>query len=314
MHSQIAELRMLAARAENRRTETGIPRVSMVRGAVPEHELAVVYEPMVNLILQGSKSMVVGERTLRYDPSTYFVMSIDLPAVGTVRAAASGDPYLAVALTLDPAVIAHLLADLPEAAPGRSREIGFSVAKLTPELLDAWVRMLHLMGKLADIAALAPVYEREILYRVLQGPHGAMLRSIATPDTAMARVSLAIQWIRRDYIEPLRIDALAERVAMSASSFHRHFKAVTTLSPLQYQKRIRLLQARTLLVAKGRSVTSAALEVGYESTTQFSREYARAFGLPPARDASRILADIRNSTTAAPDQSTSRFATVRLRP
>lgn len=293
MNTQLIELRALAAKAENRRTETGIPRVAMVQGAIPEHMLAAVYDPMINLILQGSKSMTVGDRTLRYDPATYFVMSIGLPAVGTVHPAATGEPYLAVSLTLDPTVLATLLSDLPEPAGRYDHNAGFSVAAVTPELMDAWLRMLRLMGNPEAIAALAPVYEREILYRVLQGPHGWMLREIAAPDTAMARVSQAIQWIRRDFAEPIRVEALAQKAAMSVSAFHRHFKAVTNLSPLQYQKRVRLLQARTLMVASAKNVTSAAFEVGYESATQFSRDYARVFGLPPARDAARILGENR---------------------
>jgi len=291
MNTQLIELRALAAKAENRRTETGIPRVAMVQGAIPEHLLAAVYDPMINLILQGSKSMTVGDRTLRYDPATYFVMSIELPAVGTVHPTASGEPYLAVSLTLDPTVVSNLLADLPKPLGRYDNEAAFSVAAVTPELMDAWVRMLRLMGNPEAIAALAPAYEREILYRVLQGPHGWMLREIAAPDTAMARVSLAIQWIRRDFAAPIRVEALARKAAMSVSAFHRHFKAVTTLSPLQYQKRVRLLQARSLMVASARSVTSAAFEVGYESPTQFSRDYARVFGLPPARDTARILGE-----------------------
>ncbi|MET1069277.1 MAG: AraC family transcriptional regulator [Pseudomonas prosekii] len=295
MNSQLDELRSLAAKAENRRTATGIPRVAMVQGAIPEHHLAAVYDPMINLILQGSKSMTVGDRTLRYDPATYFVMSIELPAVGQVHPAATGEPYLAVSLTLDPSVVANLLADLPATAGGQEKDCGFSVAAVTPELMDAWVRMLRLMQRPADIAALAPVYEREILYRVLQGPHGGMLREIAAPDSAMARVSLAIQWIRRDFNAPLRVEALAQKAAMSVSAFHRHFKAVTNFSPLQYQKRVRLLHARTLLVANAHSVTSAALDVGYESATQFSRDYARVFGLPPSRDAARIMANVRGA-------------------
>jgi AraC-like DNA-binding protein len=299
MTDQLNELRKLAARAGNWPTQTGIPRVAMVQGAIPAHHLATVYEPMVNLILQGGKSITVGERTLHYDPATYFVMSVDLPAAGQVHAAATGEPYLAVALTLSPTIISALLADLPESARGLGQETGFSVAAITPDLMDAWVRMLRLMDRPDDIPALAPVYEREILYRVLQGPHGNMLRDIATPDTAMARVSLAIQWIRRDYTEPLRVETLAEKASMSVSAFHRHFKSVTALSPLQYQKRIRLLQARTLLLTGGRSVTTAAFEVGYESATQFSREYARAFGLPPARDSSRILLEMRGVSGGA---------------
>ena len=290
MQEQLKELRALAAHAQNRLTPTGIPRVAMVQGKIPAHELSAVYDPMVNLILQGSKSMTIGERTLHYCPASYFVMSVDLPAVGTVWPAATGEPYLAVALTLQPAVVADLIADLPKEARSEKTEAGFSVAAVTPELMDAWLRMLRLMERPADIAALAPAYEREILYRVLQGPQGAMLRGIATPDSAMARVSLAIQWIRRDFAEPLRVEALAQKAAMSESAFHRHFKAVTALSPVQYQKRVRLLQARSLLVVGGKSVTAAAFEVGYESATQFSREYARAFGLPPGRDAQQVLA------------------------
>jgi AraC-like DNA-binding protein len=301
MNNQLIELRALACRAENRRTETGIPRVAMVQGKIPEHMLAAVYDPMINLILQGSKAMTVGDRTLRYDPATYFVMSIELPAVGSVHPAASGEPYLAVSLTLDPTVLSTLLADLPKPTGRYENEAGFSVAAVTPELMDAWLRMLRLMDRPEDIAALAPVYEREILYRVLQGPHGWMLREIAAPDTAMARVSLAIQWIRRNFAETIRVETLAQRAAMSVSAFHRHFKAVTTLSPLQYQKRVRLLQARMLMVASARSVTNAALEVGYESATQFGRDYARIFGLPPARDAARILGETKGIFSSRSD-------------
>ena len=295
MDNQLNELRSLAAKAENRRTETGIPRVAMVQGKIPEHMLAAVYDPMINLILQGSKSMTVGDRTLRYDPATYFVMSIGLPAVGSVHPAVSGEPYLAVSLTLDPAVLSTLFADLPKPAARYENNAGFSVASVTTELMDAWVRMLRLMGDPDAIAALAPVYEREILFRVLKGPHGWMLRDIAAPDTAMARVSTAIQCIRRDFAQSIRVDTLAQKAAMSVSAFHRHFKSVTTLSPLQYQKRVRLLQARTLMVVNAQSVTSAAFEVGYESATQFSRDYARVFGLPPARDAARILLETRGA-------------------
>lgn len=293
MEEQLSELRSLASHAENRRTETGIPRVAMVQGAIPEHELAAVYDPMVNLILQGSKSMTVGEQTLHYDPATYFVMSVDLPAAGVIRSSNSGAPYLAVSLTLDASLLAGLLSDLPNTANRVGQDMGFSVAAVTPELLDAWVRMLRLMKQPSDIPALAPAYEREILYRVLQGPMGWMLRDIATPDTALARVNQAIQRIRREYERPLRVEELAADVAMSVSAFHRHFKAVTALSPLQYQKQIRLLQARTLLIAAGYSVTAAAHEVGYESPTQFSREYARTFGMPPAKDTTRIIASMK---------------------
>ncbi|MBF0871562.1 AraC family transcriptional regulator [Gluconobacter japonicus] len=293
MENQLVELRHLASIARNRRTETGIPRVAMVQGAIPEHELAAVYDPMINIILTGSKAMTIGERTMRYDPASYFVMSLDLPAVGEVCPDAVGNPYLAVSLTIDPQMVGMLLADLGHVAPPPCSS-GFSVATVTPELLDAWLRMLRLIDNPTDIAALAPAYEREILYRVLQGPHGAMLRDIAMPDTAISRVRLAIHWIRTNFKLPLRVEALAEIAAMSASAFHRHFKAATAMSPLQFQKRIRLLQARMLLIASAQSIAAVAYEVGYESQSQFTREYTRFFGQPPARDVRRVQRELRD--------------------
>lgn len=284
MERQLQELRRLAARAENRRTETGIPRVAMVQGEIPEHALSAVYAPMVNLILTGSKTMTVGERTFHYDPATYFVMSVDLPAVGCVHPAATGEPYLAVSLTLEPAIAAALIHDAPIQRCAMPSGSGFSVAPVSAELLDAWIRMLRLIERPDEIAVLAPAYEREILFRVLQGPLGWMLRDIATPDTALSRIGVAIDWIRRHFAERIRVEALAEMAALSVSAFHRHFKAVTALSPLQYQKRIRLLHARSQLIAGQGNATSIAFGVGYESPNQFSREYARMFGLPPSKD------------------------------
>ncbi|MTW12527.1 helix-turn-helix domain-containing protein [Pseudoduganella eburnea] len=293
MLEQLNELRRLASRAENRPTETGIPRVFMVQGSIPEHELTAVYEPMVNLILQGGKTLTVGDQALDYDPATYFVMSVGLPAAGVVRSAVDGAPYLAVALTLTAPILAELFAVLPDPTKPANAEQGFSVASVTPELLDAWVRMLRLMDCPADIPVLAPVFEREILYRVLQGPAGWMLRDIAVPDSTLARVNKVIKRIRSEFAQPLVMEVLAEEAAMSASAFHRHFKAVTSLSPLQYQKQLRLLEARKLLMTTGKNVAAVAYDVGYDSATQFSREYGRAFGLPPAKDALRIAAAIK---------------------
>ncbi|WP_417224708.1 AraC family transcriptional regulator N-terminal domain-containing protein [Achromobacter spanius] len=293
MEKQLQELRVLASRAENRPTETGIPRVAMVQGEIPEHLLAAVYDPMINLILTGSKTMTVGDRTFRYDPATYFVMSVDLPAVGAIHPDANGAPYLAVSLTLDPAIVASLIQDLPVEVCSKLFDSGFSVAPVNSELLDAWVRMLRLMDRPNEIAVLAPGYEREILFRVLQGPLGWMLRDIATPDTALSRVGVAIHWIRSHFAEPIRVEALADMAALSVSAFHRHFKAVTALSPLQYQKRIRLLHARSQLFSGQGNATSVAFDVGYESPNQFSREYSRLFGLPPSQDLAKATKTIR---------------------
>jgi AraC-like DNA-binding protein len=287
MEKQLQELRALAAKAENRRTETGIPRVAMVQGEIPDHQLAAVYDPMVNLILTGSKTMTVGDRTFHYDPATYFVMSVDLPAVGSVHPSTAGEPYLAVSLTLDPTIVAGLIRDLPAKVSSELFGSGFSVAPVNEDFLDAWIRMLRLMERPDEIAALSPAYEREILFRVLQGPLGWMLRDIASPDTALSRIRAAINWIRKNFAETIRVEALAEMAALSVSAFHRHFKAVTALSPLQYQKRVRLLHARSLLIAGQGNATSISFGVGYESPNQFSREYARLFGLPPSKDLAR---------------------------
>lgn len=217
---------------------------------------------------------------------------MNLPAVGAVHASASGAPYLAVSLTFDPTVIGSLLPDLPRTGADDVAAGGFSVAPVTPELLDAWERMLRLMERPDDIPALAQAYEREILYRVLQGPHAAMLRDIATPDTALAQINLAIQWIGRHFAEPLRVEALAAMAAMSSSSCHRHFKADGAQPAAVPKAHPRLLQARTLLVSGGLNATSVAFDVGYGSATQFSREYARFFGAPPAKDAARIIREL----------------------
>ena len=293
MEKQLNELRALASKAENRRTETGIPRVAMVQGEIPEHQLASVYDPMVNLILTGSKTMTVGDRTFHYNPATYFVMSVDLPAVGSVHPSSAGEPYLAVSLTLDPTIVAGLIRDLPVKVSSELFGSGFSVAPVNQDFLDAWIRMLRLIERPDEIAALSPAYEREILFRVLQGPLGWMLRDIASPDTALSRISVAINWIRQNFAETIRVEALAEMAALSVSAFHRHFKAVTALSPLQYQKRVRLLHARAQLIAGQGSATSVAYGVGYESPNQFSREYARLFGLPPSRDLAKAMRDLK---------------------
>jgi len=152
---------------------------------------------------------------------------------------------------------------------------------------------LRLMHRPDEIAVLAPAYEREILFRVLQGPLGWMLRDIASPDTALSRIGVAINWIRCNFTQPIRVEALAEMAAFSVSAFHRHFKAVTALSPVQYQKRIRLYHARSQLIAGRGSATSIAFSVGYESPNQFSREYARLFGLPPSRDLAQATRALR---------------------
>jgi AraC-like DNA-binding protein len=295
MQTMLEEMRRLTAHAENRPTETGIPGILMVKGEIPEHKLGAVYEPMVNLILDGSKTLTIAGQDYYYDPASYFVISIDVPATGTVQQAGPDRPYIGVSLSLDPARIAALLLDLPPQSYQEGQSGGYSVCRMTPQLLDAWLRMLQLMERSQDIPALAPAYEREILYRVLQGPQGWMLRDIAAPDSALSRIRLAIRWVREHYAEAVEVEKLAALTAMSVSAFHRHFKAVTAMSPIQFQKSIRLLQARQLLISQSGNASSVAYSVGYESASQFTREYARFFGRPPARDASLIRENIRSA-------------------
>lgn len=275
------ELRALVATFPVGHSTTLVPRLEITQGEIPAHSLRAVYPPMVNLIVNGGKDISVDRRTLHYDPATYFVLSLDLPATGRVHPASDGTPYQAVALLLDTEVLSEVVTSGAPAEVGEG--LGYGVCPVTPELIDAWVRFLRLTSTPTDIPTLGGLYEREILYRVLQGPQGGLLRALARPDSALVQVRRAVEWIRLHYRTSFHIDRLAHEAAMSPSAFHRHFRRATGLSPVQYQKRFRLLAARRLLVS-GRSATEAALDVGYESPSQFSREYSRFFGHSPLEE------------------------------
>lgn len=284
MENSISELRTIVMRAGDKWTPTGLPRVAMVRAEACSDQ---VYEPMLHLVLQGTKSLSIGDQVLRFAPATYFVVPIDLPALGQVCGDAPGDTYLALSLTLSPAVIAAVLADLGETDyHGEGKP--FTVSTAGPELIDAWLRMMRLLDRPQGAALLAPMIEREIVFRVLQGPQGDMLRQIARPDSRLSQVRRAIDWIRLHFVEPFRVEPLAAMAGMSVAAFYRHFRAVTAMTPIQYQKRLRLLKARRQLLFEPHDATSVAFSVGYESASQFSREYARMFGLPPVRDVARF--------------------------
>ena len=271
---------------------TPIARVALRTGTHKTTPLRAIYPTMVCFVLQGCKRVTFGSRTTMYRGESYMLLSADLPVTGQVLEGTQRAPYLAASLLLDPAAIAGLLLDIPPAQlttarPGSS-SAGLGIGSLTPDLQAPLLRLLRLLDTPADIRVLAPLAERELLYRLLQGPHGPLLRQLTVAGSRLSQVRRAIAWIRADVSRALRIDALAAHAGMSASSFHRHFKAVTGLSPLQYQKQLRLQDARRRLLAEPGDVTSVALAVGYESTSQFTREYARHFGLSPARDAARL--------------------------
>ncbi|OQP87282.1 AraC family transcriptional regulator [Rhizobium rhizosphaerae] len=266
--------------------DVGLPGVSFGIARQGHHSVMTLYQPMACLVLRGAKEVTIGDRVLRYDPATCFVASLDLPAAGCVIEACESEPYIVASLALDSDLLSELLADLPP-APEAMPAAGFGVAPVTLSLLEAWDHLLALIDRPADIAFLARSRQREVLYQFLQGAHGPMLRQLVREDSRLAQVRRALLWIRDHYDQMIRTETLAGLAGMSVPTFHRHFKAVTAMSPLQYQKALRLQAARRMLATSG-DATRVAYAVGYESPSQFSREYARLFGAPPLRDAARL--------------------------
>jgi AraC-like DNA-binding protein len=271
--------------------QTILDRVALVRSEQPSEQLHTVYNPSLCIVAQGAKRTIAGDSMLAYGPGQYLTVSVDLPVIGEIVAASPSMPYLCLKLDLDCTQVSDLLlgAHLP-ALGDREPDLGVAVSVLTPEMLDAAVRLVGLLDKPADIATLAPLYERELLYFLLAGEQGGRLRQIARAEGRAAQVVKAIRWITARFREPIAVEDAAAVAGMSLSSFHEHFKAVTAHSPLQYQKLLRLQEARRLLVATGSDAASAGFAVGYSSPQQFSREYARLFGAPPQRDAARLRA------------------------
>jgi AraC-like DNA-binding protein len=244
---------------------------------------ATLYEPVLCLILQGRKQVLIGERTLSFGPGECLLVSHHLPVSSRITQA----PYLALVLKVDAATTREFYDDVAESALEGTRARAAETHRADPELLDALRRYLALADAPADARVLGPLILKEIHYRLLVAPFGGMLRSLLRRDSHASAIARAIGHIRDHIRSPIAIPDLARRVGMSASSFHKHFKTVTTTTPLQYLKELRLLEARRLLKTDGASVTTAAFEVGYESSTQFSREYARKFGVPPRQDRAR---------------------------
>ncbi|MBV4455488.1 MULTISPECIES: AraC family transcriptional regulator [Pseudomonas] len=268
---------------------TPVAGVSLVRSAAPTMPMPVVYEPTLCLIAQGRKQVVAGTASYVYDAATYLVASVDIPVMGSVIEASATTPYLCLVLDLDMAVLSELAMRHPAsleqpAQPGASIELNTTTA----ELLDAAVRLARLLDTPADIEALAPLTIREILYRLLTASGHGALRQMAKADSRLNQIAKAIAWLRAHYHEPCRIDAIADIAGMSRSTFHAHFKAVTSMSPLAFRSQLRLQEARRLMVAEALDAAGAGFRVGYESPSQFSRDYVRMFGLPPVKDAGRL--------------------------
>lgn len=268
---------------------TAIPRVALIRASRPGEPLVALHQPALCLIAQGGKQVMLGEEVYPYAAPHHLVVSVDLPVTGQVTQASPEAPYLCFRLDLDPGEIADVMlqAKLPE-EPRRSSSRGLFIGETSPSLLDAVLRLVHLLEAPEDIPALAPLATREIVYRLLKSEHGWRLNQIATANSQAQRIARAIGWLKAHFAEPLRIEDVAREVHMSTSSLHHHFKAVTAMSPLQYQKQLRLQEARRLLLSEDVDVATAGFRVGYESPSQFGREYRRMFGTPPGRDLQRL--------------------------
>lgn len=268
---------------------TPIGPMSLIRISRPTEPIHAVHKPALCVIAQGSKRVMLAEEVYRYDPARYLVISVDLPIVGQVLEASRARPYLCFRLDLDPGEIGALLVEAGLPAPrGEPTERGLFLGRTSLPLIDAVLRLVRLLEAPRDIPILAPLVIREILYRLLQSEQGERLRRVVVVDSQAQRVAKAIGWLKRNYAQTLRIEALARDVHMSPSALHHRFKAVTAMSPLQYQKQLRLEEARRLMLGELTDAATAAYRVGYESPSQFSREYSRLFGAPPSRDVARL--------------------------
>lgn len=293
----------LAARITRLAPATGLhqhpalPGLRVFRADELIGSVCAVYEPSVAVIVQGSKRVVLGADTLVYDCGHYLISSLDLPAVSTILEASPERPYLALVLRLDLREIAGLMLSgqlpaVPAAVPLRRahEHRAMAIGRVTLPLLDACMRLVDLLERPEDLPLLGPLVQREIHYRLLVGEQGGRLRQIAAVGSQGHQIARAIDHLKTRYAEPLRVEDLAREVRMSVSTFHHQFKALTAMSPLQYQKQMRLTEARRLMLADHLDASTAAYRVGYESPSQFSREYSRRFGAPPTRDIAGLRA------------------------
>ncbi len=270
---------------------TAVPRLHLFRSSRTTEPLHSLHEPAFCLIVQGRKKALLGDTVFEYDADKFLVVSVDSPVVGYVTEASPETPYLSVRLDLDPAMIGQIMLDANlGSAPETKAFSALHLSEVTPDLVDAVIRLVKLLGQPGDIGVLAPLAEREILYRLLTGEQGHCLRQIAVAESRIQQVNRAIGWIKKNFREPFSIEHIAKEARMSTSALHSHFKAVTALSPLQYQKQLRLQEARRLILSAAMDAATAGHNVGYESPSQFSREYARTFGAPPMRDIARMKA------------------------
>lgn len=270
---------------------TAVPELSLRRYAAPRVPASYMLEQSICLIAQGKKRVVLGENEYVYDANHFLLTSVDLPVVAQVLEASREKPYLGVMLKLDQREIAQMMVNSNLPAP-RPQEPGRAivVSEISLPLLNVFHRLLDLLDEPESIPFLAPHVQQEIIYRLLVGDQGPRLRQMATSGSRSHQIGQAIEWLKNNFEKPLRVAELAAQVGMSTSRFHHHFRELTAMSPLVFQKRVRLNEARQLMLTQFLDASDAAFQVGYESPSQFSREYSRLFGTPPSRDIRRLLA------------------------
>jgi AraC-like DNA-binding protein len=280
------------------------PGIQLYRCSAPTEPVHSVSEPAFCVVAQGSKQVFMGEDRFQYDPAHYLLASVELPTVSQVLAASEEKPYLGLRLVLDPTLVASVLVEAGQPSPSGSSGVkALDVSPLDGGLLDASLRLVRFLDSPTEYRVLAPLVMREIVYRLLMGQQGARLRLVAALGGQAHRIARAVERLRKDYDKPLRIEGLARELGMSVSGFHQHFKSVTSLSPLQFQKQLRLQEARRLMLTEDLDAAGAGFRVGYEDASQFNREYRRLFGGPPIRDVERL----REATKTGAAMSSARY-------
>ncbi|MEU3298889.1 AraC family transcriptional regulator [Streptomyces sp. NPDC006678] len=297
------ELRTLLVRHARPDWTTAIDGVLISKVDEPNPPSPSTSGTVLALVAQGAKRLALGERVYEYRAGQYLVASVDLPVTGHFTEASTEHPALGFGLTLDPSDVAELLlrsgpGDVPRTGGGALP--GIAVSDAPDALLDAVVRLLRLLDEPRDQAVLAPLVKREILWRLITGEQGGIVRQLGLADSSLSHVARAVRWIRDHYTQPFRVEDVAQRSGMSVSAFYRNFQAVTAMSPIQFQKQIRLQEARLLLATHPNDITGVGHRVGYDNPSQFSREYRRQFGAPPSQDAARLRRSVRTATAVLP--------------
>ncbi|WP_258046462.1 AraC family transcriptional regulator [Sphingomonas folli] len=280
-----AALDLMEARGGGQgRFDTGMPGVLLVRSFQTIMPVPNIYKPSLCIVFKGAKQIMFGDRTLDYAEMECLVINVEVPAVGRMVGATPATPYVGMTIEFDTAILRELLQQVP--APPRSAAATPSifVGQVDEQLAECLTRLVRLMSNPGAVPVLSPAMMREIHYWLLTGPYGAEIAKLAAPETHAERVARAIHYVRDHLAEPIRVEQLAAVANMSSSSFHHHFKTMTSMSPVQYQKQLRLVEARRLMLSEAANVAEAAYHVGYESASQFSREYSRSFGIAPKRD------------------------------